>query len=157
VIVARITAFVLLVLALAHPVSGEEPERFDKKQGSFLCLAELATGFKYQQGARAWRIARFHADRRYVVRPAKEGEECHLHPSVWIVNEVGNSEAGFCCRREMGEMGFLSCGAPWGEFRMNARNLRFLRYTHLGYYDVLDKKDEESDTPLMEIGECAPI
>ena len=89
---------------------------------SYLCVADMTTGFAFDKNTRQWQSAIFHSDKKFIVSNA------NAKPFVWIVKEVGSSIPGAGCKEDFNEIGNLWCNGAF-EFRFNRNRLRFL-YIH---------------------------
>jgi hypothetical protein len=131
----------------------------------WLCVAEQATGFKFNAQTRSWQSAVFRTNAHYIIRPpngeeAKRLAETYKKEIKWVVVKVG-SDFATMCEGDVNEYGFLNCESIGGPVAFNKNTLRFQLYYGLGYV----RTDEESaattasdvDTPFIEIGKCAPL
>ena len=78
---------------------------------------------------------------------------------AWEVKKLGDSFVVAYCKYDFSEYGALACESIY-EFRMNNKNLRFIRVYPLGYWTDNVKGNpskEGEDTPYIEIGKCSPL
>ena len=125
------------------------------QQKQYLCVADKATGFKFDGVLSRWTSANFRADAKYLVAPSK------LAGYAWQVTRMGEQTATALCKEDFNEYGYLNCEGGGGTFRFNRKNGRFLKAYSVGYVNVLpgvnDITDAGSDTPNLEIGTCSPF
>lgn len=113
---------------------------------SYLCVADMATGFSYNKALDKWETANFNVEEsKYVVSKSKD--------KYWQVKQIGKSDysSSYYCNGGFSEYGFLSCSGLLGSFNMNRINLRYIRIFSMGYYN------NTKDTPFIEIGKCSPL
>ncbi len=123
---------------------------------SYLCVADMGTGFVFDNTRKQWRISNFKAEGKYVViKSTRKGY-------VREVKKIGETSVVAYCKNDFNEYGALSCERLY-QFRMNKNNLRYLLIYPVGYWT--DNKNapkhdpfaEGEDTPRMEIGKCSPL
>lgn len=136
-----------LILAILFPT-------FALAQSAYVCVTEMATGFKFNKATSSWGVTGFKAAQQYLVkRVAEKG-------ITWSITVVGHQSAMAHCENDFSDQGFLLCRG-YQEFRMNKKNLRFLTAYLIGY--VTDATGapvlgpEGSNTPSLEIGKCSPL
>ena len=140
---------VLAVLALSINVSAEQ----------YLCIADGATGFKYDETKKTWNEASFKIqDAKYVISSPDNAAATH----AYRVMKLGESTPTATCEQDFNDPGYLFCSGQLGtaDFRFNRKNGRYLLSFFHGYYSVLpESKTPEamSDTPFIEIGKCSPF
>ncbi len=129
------------------------PQQSDQ---SFVCLPDLATGFRFDSASREWHTATFETHERYVIsRSSRPGRQ-------WEVKEVGNSTPIAWCKADFTEGGTLACDG-FQTFKMNRTTMRYLSAYLLGYfYQGAAAPDtslarEGGDTPYIEIGRCSSL
>ncbi len=127
---------------------------------SYLCVADMATGFKFDENRKEWETATFKESQKYLVRKSKRKE------FVWEVKQVGKSAELVFCNDDFNEVGSLVCESLGSTiaFRMNKLNLRFLYSYLIGFWtdNVKDSKGtdilrEGSNTPNIQMGKCSPL
>jgi hypothetical protein len=133
---------ILCVLAVIMQASGTA---IADQHPTYLCIAEQATGFKWEQGS--WRSVDFKvaADKFFVLPRGADG---------YLVRGVGQgaSPADATCT---GDDTYLDCHSDTLEdYRISIKRLRFLRTYLIGYVEGLDHSE---DTPMVEIGRCSPV
>ncbi len=121
---------------------------------SYLCVADMATGFKFDKNRKEWKTTAFKAGNKYVLTKSKhEGY-------AWEVKKVGIRITQSWCKKDFDKYGFLLCDGFFA-FKFNKNNLRFLNVHSIGYVDenLVDPEGNlpkvEGITPLMEIGKCS--
>lgn len=151
-------ALVFVVLASPAMAAGAD---------DYLCIADMATGFKFDPTTKQWRVAQFDVSRnRYIVKLTEKGP-------TW--NEFSSPLPPMQCTA-FNESGFTSCSLGGiEEINFNRMNLRFqLVYlsgwvnsdlpppaslknssTLTGLWTALTGKS--GNTPLVEIGRCSPL
>lgn len=120
---------------------------------SYLCVADLTTGFSFDSAKKKWGSAMFRSEKRLVVAKAKQ------KPYAWEVKEVGDSRPGATCEQDFNEAGNLFCSGVF-DLRFNSRKLRFLYVYPIGYWSDDDKgglSREGENTPALAIGKCSVI
>ena len=124
---------------------------------SYLCIADMSVGFKFESQGVRWKNAQYNTDQKYIdsrsSNPSNSGK--------WIIKEIGHSVPSAFCDDEFTEIGSLRCSGLV-EFRMNKKNLRFLVAYLFGYWtDSIpgDKSPlvEGENTPSVDIGKCSPL
>jgi hypothetical protein len=140
---------VLLFLLLTNPAFAE----------NYLCIADMATGFRYNQGDKSWEGSGFRVkDSRYLISPLKNNAAYH-------VKRFGGTDVMSRCKEGFNEVGNLFCKGTF-DISFNKNNGRFVLTHTFGYFNVLPdsksdselirKSDQESATPFIEIGMCSP-
>ena len=107
----------------------------------WICLTERATGFAWN--GQRWDQTSFDTSKmRYVISrdPAED--------NAYTVKTVSRNYGTRCDGPT--EYGFISCPF-FGEFKFNTKTLRFLSTYTAGY---LDGKENNDNTPAIEIGTC---
>lgn len=146
-------AKILLMVAflcglLSAPASASE---------TYLCVADMATGFAFDESQKEWHSTDFNTDNKYVVSKAKSGRY------AWVVATVGKTTMPTLCNNGFNADGILVCREGHREFRMNKSNLRFLTSFLFGYWTDLFRGSspglfkEGDSTPNIEIGKCNPL
>jgi len=125
---------------------------------SYLCVGNLATGFKYNKTRDKWEITKFNVDdSKYVVSRSKSEK------FAWEIKKIGISKPISLCREDFNEHGHLRCQGLI-DFIMNRENLRFIMADMIGYFfgTLKDEKGkiiikEGDGSPNIEIGKCSPL
>ena len=137
----------MIVLLLPMSVSAE----------SFLCTAEHAAGFGFNENTKEWESFKFETDSKYVVSRTDKNDKFYK----WKVVQHRNNRHLLQCENDFTEHGYLLCGKyNLYKFDMNKESMRFLMVYHGGYavpQAYIDDGKEGGDTPFMEIGECSPL
>lgn len=122
---------------------------------SWLCIADMATGFKYNSVLKRWDEASFNvAESRYIIRPSRN--PAWKYEVTAFGKPTGAPEAW--CKAEPSSYGYLLCNSYFGEFKFNTGNLRYIKTYLAGYVEILPTNSlvvEGGDTPNMEIGKCS--
>ncbi len=174
--ISRIVHTGLLAL-MCVPLAAQQPAR------SFLCIAEAATGFAFNESRKAWESTDFSVEKdRYVVRPVNktDSEDLGLSPGdTYGVWKVGEKTAEFGCKQGASEFNWLSCGQGDNAFSLNVATLRYqidFRGSYMTATLLVDrdaaghlfrdadgnvvpgtKDDNGGDMPYIEIGKCSGL
>lgn len=136
----------LLLLGLLLPLHAGAAD-------SYLCVADLTTGFSYDGAKKKWKSADFRSDKKLVISRGKQ--KTH----AWEAKEVGDSLPGATCEKDFNDAGNLFCSGVF-DLRFNSRSLRFLYVYPIGYWSDGDKPGmsrEGDNTPAVAIGKCSPV
>lgn len=120
---------------------------------SYLCVAELTTGFTYDAGKKAWKSADFRSEKKLAITRARQ------KPYAWEAKEVGDSRPAATCERDFNEAGNLFCSGVF-DLRFNKRQLRFLYVYPIGYWSDDSSNPayrEGENTPALAIGKCKAL
>jgi hypothetical protein len=122
----------------------------------YLCVPDKATGFFYNNITKEWDYARFRTDTRYIIAPAKDGE------NAYAFTKVGEKDREGYCKKDFNDSGFLFCNTLGGEVRFNRVNGRYMMVFSYAYYNVgapgpIQETDEDSGTPMLQIGKSSPF
>jgi hypothetical protein len=138
----------ILTLSIATPAHAE----------NWLCIAERATGFKYDSILKDWKTVNFKiANEKYIVRPSKN--ENYKYEVVKF-GENREFMPDYSCKEVFSAGIFFHCEGMMGEFKLNAKNGRFLSTYIAGYWTVapgVNENTEEGDTPTIQIGKCTRL
>lgn len=120
---------------------------------SFLCVAEMTTGFTYDAAKKTWKSADFRSEKKLAITRAKQ------KPYAWEAKEVGDSRPAAICERDFNEAGNLFCSGVF-DLRFNKNQLRFLYVYPIGYWS--DESGgaaprEGDNTPALAIGKCRAL
>ena len=124
---------------------------------AYLCLPKETVGFQYDETVKQWKRKDFKSAAKYIVSLSQ------YKNYAWEVKYYGQKEPIYLCREGFNDLGYLFCDNS-GEFRMNRKNMRYIRTYVLGYYNcnVEDEegkiiKEDGSCTPFIEIGICSKL
>jgi hypothetical protein len=123
--------------------------------GQFLCVPDKATGFYYNRSTKEWDYAKLQTN-KFMISPANDGQ------NAYTVTKIGAKDVPGSCKNDFNNAGVLFCRG-WGtEIKFNRGNKRYVRVYWAAYYNVgipgpFPETDEDSGTPLVEIGKCAPF
>jgi hypothetical protein len=110
---------------------------------SYLCIPDMATGFKLENGK--WDFARFDVSKdKYLVQQEFEAES-------YKVVEIGSANPNHTGCLFSGST--MVCGDLYMGFIFNSDVLRYQRTYGFGYVNG----DSVDNTPLVEIGRCSKI
>lgn len=121
-------------------------------EDSYVCVADKATGFSFEQSSGQWMPTTFKVDGgKYLLKKgatrwtwAKFGDPSFVPPVPCSVPD---------------KAGFVFC-QEFEDIRFNTGSMRYQRYYPFGYVRGTTKLSmlqggEGSDTPLIEIGTCS--
>lgn len=131
------------LLLVAPAIAGE----------SYLCSAELTTGFTYDADRKTWRSADFRSEKKIAITRAKN------KPYAWEAKEVGDAKPASVCEQDFNEAGYLFCSGVF-DLRFNKRQLRFLYVYPIGYWSDDSRaaaSKEGANTPALAIGHCRAL
>ena len=137
------------VLALSIPAQASAK--------SWLCIADMGTGFKFEKTTKEWRQVTFKVEKsRFIISATPEKQW------AYEVKEFGKSSPypDATCKNGFSEYGYLNCTGLFGSFKFNNKNLRYLATYLAGYVEIIPGSKnmiEGDDTPSMEIGRCSPL
>lgn len=122
---------------------------------SYLCAADMATGFSFDKATKQWNATTFKPDKKYIVNKSLSKK------ATWEVKEVGTKYPLVGYKEDFSSEGYLYCNG-FLKFKMNNKSLRFLSAYLMGYYeDYTDQEpgepEEGEDTPYIAIGKCSPL
>ena len=129
---------------------------------SFVCVAERANGFVYDQENKTWEVASFSVEnRKYLVSPTDEDDifiKALKHD--YEIKDVSSTKPILHCRAvketdSNQETGLILCRGSFGaSFNIDKGSGRYIRSQPSGY--VTKKASSETgDGPYMEIGNCS--
>ena len=137
-------------IALACLAAASVAAAADKMpSASYLCIADMETGFAYDSSSKSWNYARFNTS-RWVLR------QDQAHPGQWQYEEFRDGDYAWRPCGTFNEYGVMAC-ETFEVFRFDRNTGRFF-YAYLpGYTDAGKAGPEGSNTPLMAIGKCSRI
>jgi hypothetical protein len=128
----------------------------------FLCVPDKTTGFAYNRVTKEWDTATLKTN-QFLIAPAKNERAAKNERVAYTVTEIGEKDnlPGYC-EKDFNDAGILFCDTFGGEIKFNKVNRRFLRIFYFAYYTVgipgpVKETDEDSGTPMLEIGKCTPF
>lgn len=116
-------------------------------QSGYVCIAELATGFAFNNSTKTWNTSNFNVKESKYLLSFKNGR--------WEWKKFGESYSTNCSK-DFNEHGYLNCN-DLEDISFNKRNLRYMRIYPIGYVSGGIVGKEGGDTPAMEIGKCSPM
>jgi hypothetical protein len=127
----------------------------------FSCFVEHSAGFTTETGA-GWSAVGFKADGRYHLRPAtpaeRDGKNGLGGRATYFLSSEAAPASETSCALDAPQKTLRCDGLD--AFRMNVGTRRFASFYLRGYVDgVKDRKDRKADnedTPLVELGLCMP-
>ncbi len=121
----------------------------------YLCVAEKASGFRFDETTATWVAATFRADEKFLIAPSA------MKGGAWEVKKLGSSVRSYYCEDDF-KGDFLWCDTDIllvkfrdQAFRFNKGNGRFMRIYPEGYVNPTPGKPESDNTPSIEIGKCS--
>jgi len=129
---------------------------------SFVCVAERANGFVYDQEKKTWKVASFSVEnKKYLVSPTDENDifiKALKHD--YEIKDVSSTKPILHCRAvketdSNQETGLILCRGSFGaSFNIDKGSGRYIRSQPSGY--VTKKASSETGAgPYMEIGNCS--
>lgn len=119
---------------------------------AYVCIAEMATGFAYENGK--WHPKEFDVgESRFLIRRSKSDDIHSDHPWVW--GRMHDNDMVGWCEKEPNDVGFLFCKGIDGNLKFNVQSLLFERYDHAGYVTASGNPiNWDRGGPSIEIGKC---
>ena len=137
-----LTIFALLILLPAVSYAEDNTENV-----SYLCVAEKATGFSFNETTKDWDSTDFFVDdRKYVISKAKAEDY------IWSVTKIGINIPTALCKYDFTSAGFIKCSGYSSQFWFSRDRLKYLYTESMGYWSL-----PNDYTPYMEIGKCSPL
>jgi len=130
---------------------------------SFVCVAELASGFVYDQENETWKVSSISVEnRKYLVLPTDENDIfIKALKFDYEIKNVNSPKPIIHCKAiketdSNQETGLILCRGSFGaSFNIDKGSGRYIRSQPSGY--VTKKAGSETgDGPYMEIGNCSP-
>ena len=130
---------------------------------SYLCVADMVTGFQFNEALREWHTSHFKRNSKYLISKSK------VKGYAWEVKPTGSKFAIAGCRDDFDKYDYLycedisetfCCSSTQVVFRMNKNRLRYDLAYLLGYWtdnDLFEAYKERDDNPYIEIGKCRPL
>jgi hypothetical protein len=121
----------------------------------YLCVPDKATGFAYNKTTNEWDVTRLKTP-QFVISPSKTPDTAY---DVKDMASEPDLPGGSSCRRDFKE-DMLFCDVAWGgTISVNKANGRFVRsftgaYWNVGIPNLGFMTDENTGTPMIEIGKC---
>jgi hypothetical protein len=126
-------------------------------QDAYLCISDAAAGMAFDKDRGSWVATTFKAGERYIFRKAEE-------PKLggrWVLFQFGKTSLE-CPMDETPDVGagsiVLFCQNSVNQFEFSKQSLRF-EYHYVGGYvfSPQSERDEDRDTPNIQIGKCSPL
>ncbi len=117
-------------------------------QNSYLCIADLSTGFSFDKVSKKWKSADFNVSGERFLLSKKN--------NAWEWKKFGQESTSYNCSKDFNEAGYLHCESLI-RVVFNRKNLRFQSYYSIGYVNKGVIGNEGEDTPYITIGQCSPI
>jgi hypothetical protein len=145
------------VIAPVHNVTGQK---------SWLCVADMATGFHYTKSTQSWSVGEFKTGDKYIVRPPNTEDIKDVEMPAYVVRALGKTDdmslfPEMCKNPPDAKSGIMICDGGLTQFAVNTHLLRMQRYYGLGYLhqdsSAFGNPDEDPVTPYIEIGQCSAL
>ena len=122
----RFLCLQLLLLTLIASFAAAED---DKKLETYLCIADKATGFNFNESSGKWEAINFTVEgRRHLIRPSRP-DDLAYDSIAYVGHQFGEDDISIVCEKEPDEMGWLHCG----HFVMNTATKRYIIRGNGGY------------------------
>jgi hypothetical protein len=142
----RIAVLALFAFTISTSLAYAEDDKW-------LCIADAATGFKYNNGS--WPSANFFVkeDRYLVSKKPYGGDEKDLR---YAVTRFGDkSPEAYCDKDSPNSLSWIFCDRiGFILFKININNLRYLKADLFGYAGGTDQNE---NSPHIEIGKCSKL
>jgi hypothetical protein len=137
----------------------------------YFCLADLATGFQFNEDRQEWISLDFHVkESRWVVQHEnKDKDKDKDKEPMYSVYEFGGqfATAAYVCPNERNYEHIMHCSG-FGDFSLNKVTNRYQRTYTPGYFTTYPKDhkgerpdfmrmESANDSPVIEIGRCQKI
>jgi hypothetical protein len=111
---------------------------------NYLCVADFASGFHYDEDHHAWENATFLPGERFMISERREDN--------YKVEKIGeNSTWSAKCKRRTDQTDdSFSCMSGANQFHFNRKELRFTSFRYFGYWNG------STDSLSISIGRCFP-
>lgn len=139
---------VSIMLAMALTVSIKADDTDTER---YLCIAEQATGFKFDKSTNRWRSTDFQVEHKFIISSDDS--------DLYTIHEFRTKILTFPC--EVYKNGFLTCRISGGQVRFNKKTMRFIHTMVNGYVgaglEIIEGfiMTEGADTPGIQIGTCS--
>jgi len=122
-------------------------------QDAYICIPISRTGFIFNESNKNWEQTKFKTN--------EDKKILKKNINKWDWRIFGKKEGWSACGSEdfgkgddFNSAGFIFCNTQSGHLRMNKNSLRYIETYELGF---IDGKDQNTHTPLIEIGTCSPL
>ena len=146
--------FVFVFMSLSVTVQASDPGAHEER---YLCVQEMATGFRFDENLNKWTSAVFDPTDKYIVTRSSASGRPYQISKMSLKMPVGSCEKGALDQED------LFCDMSYGQFKFNKSTGRFLVSYMAGYYEsgpggrFTDGRGLGSDTPFIAIGKCSPF
>ncbi len=91
-------------------------------------------------------------DERFSVEKKKHWFEDEF---LYSITRFGEEFPDFYCEKDApNRSGYIHCEDGVGSFRINIKTMRYMKVYPIGY---IDGEDNNTDTPMIEIGTCRKL
>ena len=122
---------------------------------SYLCVADKSVGFRYNEQSKKWVEAIFDVtDVKYIIttsEPLIDNEK--ISNRAWAIKNLGDEYPFAYSNENFSNNDSIIIKAGY-EFFIDKKSLRYLKVYNQGYWSG---KDNNKDTPYLEIGKCSPL
>lgn len=130
---------------------------------SYLCEAERASGFVYDQENKIWEDSRLSIENRKYLVSRTDANDIFIKALKYDyeIKEVNSKQPIIHCKalkftNSNEETGLVTCRGPLGaSFNFDKRSGRYIRSQPTGYVTMKTNSDT-GNGPYMEIGNCSP-
>ena len=123
-------------------------------QDAYICIPTARTGFSMNLSTKKWEQTRFRIDDdKKILKKNNDKWEWRKFGVNYSYSDCTsggdpNSKGGF------NSAGFMFCSTIAGNMRISKNTLRYIETFEYGYFDG---KDNNDNTPFIEIGTCSPL
>ena len=123
-------------------------------QEAYLCIPTAISGVKFNSSSGRWEHANFRiGDRKKILKKATDKWEWRTFGQDYLFSAC-NSGGEPANKNGFNSAGYLFCDVLGGNMRINKNTLRYIETYEIGF---INGKDNDSDTPYIEIGTCSPL
>jgi len=124
----------------------------EKEQKNYLCIAETSGNIAFNDDTGKWEGSNSEAGNKFLL---KINDKEYLSFAATVTN-FGQKKPMFICLKgdEHTYAKSQICKGFYGRFVYSLETLRFLRSYLAGY---IDGKDNNNNTPYIQIGTCSPL
>jgi hypothetical protein len=141
----RVVFAFALIAGLPQPLLAQAAYHFE-------CTEDLVVGYAFNEVTRAWGPSEFKGNKgkhRYILRHLTDDEKSFQPQRImWGVFE---GERGTILTCPDSDYGKFLCGNQTFAFALGVSSMRYQKYYQGGY---VSGRDDNDDTPFIEIGRC---
>ena len=113
-------------------------------QEGYLCVSEAAGGVSFDQTQKKWKGTTFRNSNEKILIYKKNNQ--------WTMKKFASTVENKCTSPN--EYGFMFCDIFGGELKLSIKSGRYMSTYIVGY---IDGKDNDENTPHIEIGVCTAL